>query len=169
MPTIFLRTSAFARLRPVAGTLLILALWSGAPASRPAAQSSAPFTAEDMMRVATVNVLDLSEDGRLVAVAVRRPVDNPETDHGRFGDPTYLNPSRVSVMIVDTRTGRSWTPFRELVEARGAAWSRDGRRLGGLLGFSAAPHGSKRRQFWRQDRARAGRVSVAVCGSLVSS
>ncbi len=94
-----------------------------------------------MQRVATVNVLDLSEDGRLVAAAVRRPIDNPETDHGRFGDPTYLNPSRVSVVIVDTRTGRSWTPFRELVEARGAAWSRDGRRLAILTASSAPDQG----------------------------
>ncbi len=102
------------------------------------AQSQAPFTAEDMQRVAAVNVLDLSEDGRLVAAAIRRPIDNPETDHGRFGDPTYLNPSRVSVMIVDTRTGRSWTPFKDLVEARAAAWSRDGRRLA-ILTASGAP------------------------------
>ncbi len=108
--------------------------------SAPAAQSPAPFTAEDMQRVAVVNVLDLSEDGRLVAAAVRRPIDNPETDHGRFGDPTYLNPSRVSVMIFDTRTGRSWTPFKDLVEARAAAWSRDGRRLA-ILTASSAPAG----------------------------
>ncbi|MGH3116236.1 MAG: hypothetical protein ACRD09_00590 [Vicinamibacterales bacterium] len=101
MPTTLLRST------PCATTLLVLTLSVGSGASRPAAQSAEPFTAEDMQRVATVNVLDLSDDGRLVAAAIRRPIDNPETDHGRFGDPTYLNPSRVSVVIVDTRTGRS--------------------------------------------------------------
>jgi dipeptidyl aminopeptidase/acylaminoacyl peptidase len=123
---------------PRAATFLVLALSIGVAASRPAAQSAAPFTAEDMQRVATINVLDLSEDGRLVAAATRRPVDNPETDHGRFGDPTYLNPLRASIVIFDTRSGRSWTPFRDLVEARAAAWSRDGRRLA-ILTASAAP------------------------------
>jgi dipeptidyl aminopeptidase/acylaminoacyl peptidase len=118
--------------------LVALALSIGPATSRPAAQSAAPFTAEDMQRVATVNVLDLSEDGRLVAAAIRRPIDNPETDHGRFGDPTYLNPARASIVVFDTRTGRSWTPFKDLVEARAAAWSRDGRQLA-ILTASAAP------------------------------
>jgi hypothetical protein len=105
-------------LKTLAGFFLVLCLVIASPGSRFAAQSAAPFTAEDMQRVATINVLDLSEDGRLVAAAIRRPIDNPETDHGRFGDPTYLNPSRGSVVIFDTRSGRSWTPFRDLVEAR---------------------------------------------------
>jgi dipeptidyl aminopeptidase/acylaminoacyl peptidase len=125
-------------LRRSASTLLALAVCSWAAASRPVAQSAAPFTADDMQRVATINVLDLSEDGRLVAATIRRPIDNPETDHARFGDPTYLNPLRASVVIYDTRSGRSWTPFRDLVEARAAAWSRDGRQLA-ILTASAAP------------------------------
>jgi dipeptidyl aminopeptidase/acylaminoacyl peptidase len=125
-------------LKTLAGFSLVLCLVIASPGSRFAAQSAAPFTAEDMQRVATVNVLDLSEDGRLVAAAMRRPIDNPETDHGRFGDPTYLNPARASIAIFDTRTGRSWTPFKDLVEARAAAWSRDGRQLA-ILVASAAP------------------------------
>ena len=112
---------------------LVLSLVVALATTRPAAQSPAPFTAEDMQRVAAVSVLDLSEDGRLVAAAIRRPIDNPETDHGRFGDPTYRNPARAVVAIIDTRTGRTWTPFRDLVEARAAAWSRDGRRLAILI------------------------------------
>ena len=51
------------------------------------------FTAEDMLKVATASVLDLSDDGRRVAVSVRRAYDNAEVDNRRFGDPTYLSPS----------------------------------------------------------------------------
>ena len=90
-----------------------------------AAAQSVPFTAEDILKVATVNVLDLSEDGRWVAASVRRPFDNETTDHRRFGDPTYLPPSRVRLQIIDTESGAAETPFADLVNVRDAAWSRD--------------------------------------------
>ncbi len=41
---------------------------------RPAAQSLDPITAEDTLKVQTATVLDLSEDGRFVAIGVRRLV-----------------------------------------------------------------------------------------------
>jgi dipeptidyl aminopeptidase/acylaminoacyl peptidase len=115
--------------------LLILAL---ASAASPASAQTQPFTAEDMLRVASVSVQDVTEDGARVAVTVRRPIDNPTTDHRRYGDPTYLAPSRVSLQAVDTRTGATDTIFKELVNVRDVAWSRDGRRLAILLGREAA-------------------------------
>jgi hypothetical protein len=42
-------------------------------------------------------VLDLSEDGRLVAIGARRLYDNAETNHRRYGDPTYFAPTMVDV------------------------------------------------------------------------
>jgi dipeptidyl aminopeptidase/acylaminoacyl peptidase len=103
-----------------------------------AAQAQQPFTAEDMLRVASVSVQDVTEDGARVAVTVRRPIDNPTTDHRRYGDPTYLAPSRVTLQVIDTRTGAADTVFKELVNVRDVAWSRDGRRLAILLGREAA-------------------------------
>ena len=35
-------------------------------------------------------MLDLSEDGRRVAIGVRRLADNADTDHRRYGDPDLL-------------------------------------------------------------------------------
>jgi hypothetical protein len=64
-----------------------------------------PFTAEDMLKVASISVLDVTDDGTRLAATVRRPIDNDFTDHRRFGDPTYLAPSRVRLEIIDTRTG----------------------------------------------------------------
>jgi hypothetical protein len=52
------------------------------------AQPRAPFTAEDLLDVVTASVLDLTEDGARVAVALRRLRDNAVTDHRRFDDPT---------------------------------------------------------------------------------
>ena len=97
------------------------------------AQSPTPFTAEDMQRVAAIQVLDVSDDGRRVAAAVRRQADNDVVDYRRFGDPTYLAPGRVAVQIFDTRTGAMDAPFKDLVNVRDAAWSRDGGRLALVL------------------------------------
>jgi dipeptidyl aminopeptidase/acylaminoacyl peptidase len=97
--------------------------------SQPVSQSLEPFAAADMLKVATAQVLDLSEDGRLVALAVRRLQDNAETDHRRFNDPSYVAPSMLDVLVVDTRTGTADHPFTTLMNVRRGAWSRDGARL----------------------------------------
>ena len=94
-----------------------------------AAQSLTPFTAEDMLRVATASVLALTDDGSRVAVAIRKLEDNATTDHRRYGDPTYVAPSLVDVRVYDTRSGASEPVFKELMTVRQAAWSRDGSRL----------------------------------------
>src|SRR5262245_20955336 len=82
-----------------------------------------------MRKVATASVLDLTEDGSRIAVAPRTLENNPTPDHRRFGDPTYVAPSLVDVMVYDTRSGRGDKVFKELMNVRQAAWSRDGLRL----------------------------------------
>jgi dipeptidyl aminopeptidase/acylaminoacyl peptidase len=97
------------------------------------AQQAAPFTAEDMLKVAAINVLEVSEDGRRIAAAIRRPVDNDTTDHRRYGDPSYLPPSQVALQVVDARSGAVDVVFKTLVNVRDVAWSRDGQQLAILL------------------------------------
>jgi dipeptidyl aminopeptidase/acylaminoacyl peptidase len=103
-------------------TTLVLA----APA---AAQTLTPFTAEDMLDVTTLAILDLSEDGRRVAATTRRLRDNATTDHRRFGDPSYVAPASLELLVVDTTTGAIDRPFADRRNVRQAAFSRDGRRL----------------------------------------
>jgi dipeptidyl aminopeptidase/acylaminoacyl peptidase len=105
----------------------------------PAAQARREFTAEDMLKVSTASVLDLSDDGRRVAVSVRRAYDNAEVDNRRFGDPTYLAPSRVRLLVIDTQSGAIATPFDDLVSVRQAAWSHDGKRLAILIAANDVP------------------------------
>src|SRR5262245_41370397 len=110
-----------------------------AAVSREQAQSR-EFTAEDMLKVSTASVVDLSDDGRRAAVAVRRAYDNAEVDNRRFGDPTYIAPSQVKLLVVDTTSGATDTVFRDLANVRQAAWSHVGRRLvvvGGASGVAA--------------------------------
>jgi dipeptidyl aminopeptidase/acylaminoacyl peptidase len=93
------------------------------------AQTQTPFTAADMLKVTTASVLDLTEDGGRVAVAVRKLEDNATTDHRRFGDPAYVPPNLVDVVVYDTRRGTSDRVFTQMMTVRQAAWSRDGSRL----------------------------------------
>jgi dipeptidyl aminopeptidase/acylaminoacyl peptidase len=101
-------------------------------------QTASAFTAEDMLNVASVSVLDMTDDGSRLAVTVRRPVDNDSQDHRRYGDPTYLTPSRVRLEILDVRTGSKDAPFADLVNVRDAAWTQDGGRLAILTARDAA-------------------------------
>ncbi len=98
------------------------------------AQAPAAFTAEDMLKVASVSVLDIAEDGSRVAVTIRRGIDNATVDNRRYGDPTYLAPTKVILQVIDTRTGAVDLPFGgAMVNVRDAAWSRDGQRLAVLV------------------------------------
>jgi dipeptidyl aminopeptidase/acylaminoacyl peptidase len=90
-----------------------------------------------MLKVATISVLDMTDDGSRLATTIRRPIDSASVDHRRYGDPTYLAPARVTLEILDLKTGAKNAPFKELVNVRDAAWSRDGRRLAILLAQEA--------------------------------
>jgi dipeptidyl aminopeptidase/acylaminoacyl peptidase len=93
-----------------------------------------PFTADEMLDVVTASVQDLSDDGRLVAVTERRLRDNATTDNYRYGDPTFLAPSAVRLVVIETETGRRSLPLGDrLLNVRQAAFSRDGRRLAMLV------------------------------------
>ena len=105
------------------------------PAS-PGAQAGR-FTPDDMLNVVTASVQDLSEDGRFVAFTERRTRDNAETDNYRYGDPTFLAPGAVRLVVLNLDTGERFLPLGDrLVNVRQAAFSRDGRRLAILV---AAP------------------------------
>jgi hypothetical protein len=83
-------------------------------------------------------VLDLSEDGRRVAASVRRLRDNAVTDHRRYGDPTYVAPSMVELLVIDTRSGAIERPATGLLNIRQAAWNRAGDRLALLTAAESA-------------------------------
>ena len=94
------------------------------------AQSLEPFTAEDMLKVATLSVLDLSEDGARVAAAVRKLEDNAKPTIAASAIPTYVAPAHGrSAWSIDTQTGAVERPSSDLMNVRQAAWTRDGNRL----------------------------------------
>ncbi len=134
-----------------------------------ARQATTAFTADDMLRIASISVLDVSEDGRRVAASVRRQTDNETTDYRRYGDPTYLAPSRVTLQVIDARSGAADQPFKDLLNVRDAAWSRDGRQLAILVGRdSATPGGFPVTTLHVWDAERRTLSDVAVKGQPIA-
>ena len=125
----------------------------------PAAQSLSPITAEDILNVKTATVLDFSEDGRRVAIGARRLADNAETNHRRYGDPTYFAPSMVELQVIDTRTGAADKVGKGLMNVRQAAFTRDGARLA-LLTAAEDAAGLPVTTLWVYDTARKTLVEV---------
>jgi len=138
-----------------AAALLIAA----ATLTAPQAQSLAPITAEETLKVTTAQVLDLSEDGRLVAIGARRLYDNAETNHRRYGDPTYFAPTMVEVQVINTRTGAADKIGKGLMNVRQAAFTRDGARLA-LLTAAETPAGLPITSLWVYDVAKKTLVEV---------
>jgi dipeptidyl aminopeptidase/acylaminoacyl peptidase len=129
-----------------AAALLIAAVTLTAPQ----AQSLEPITAEDMLKVTTAQVLDLSEDGRFVAVGARRLHDNAETNHRRYGDPTYVAPAMVELHVIDTSSGAADKVGKGLMNVRQAAFTRNSAKLA-LLTAAETPAGLPITTLWVYD------------------
>jgi len=157
------------------GLVLVVGARPGAQVAGGGAQ--APLTAEDMLKVATASVLDVSDDGRRVAVTTRRTFDNAETNHRRYGDPSYVSPAAVRLVAIDTGSGVIREVLPDLADIRQAAWSHDGSRLAFLqvvrAGSAADP--AVRLRVWDADRAVVrdvvikGDTQIAVNSGLVWS
>ena len=109
---------------------------SAAAPPRGAATSAAPsptFTMNDALEINTATVADLSDDGCWLAVtsSVRR--DAYGQDYRRDGDPTYVHPVPVRLLVIDTKSGATRAVFPEKRPLRLARWSPDGDRLATLL------------------------------------
>ncbi len=87
------------------------------------------FTVDDMLDVATVTVSDVSADGRWIAATSSSVRDRIGIDNSRFGDPTYVAPHAMDLLVIDAQTGALRKVFADRRQVRGAKWSPDGTRL----------------------------------------
>src|SRR4030095_14800040 len=120
------------------------------PLHSTAQTASSAFTVDDLLDVANVNIADLSDDGRWLAVTSSSLRDRIGIDNHRFGDPTYIAPSVVDVSIIDTQTTKAQKLFPGKRQVRGMQWSPDATRLAFLVvkGDAFAP------VIWEIDSAR---------------
>ena len=116
-----LKTSTFA--------VVVLIVLTAIPLPIAAQTAATPFTVDDMLDVANINIGDLSNDGRWLAATSGTLRDRIGIDNHRFGDPTYIAPSVVEVWIIDTQTAKSQMLFQTKRQVRGLKWSPDGSRL----------------------------------------
>ena len=92
-------------------------------------RSGSAFTVDDMLDVVNLSIADLSDDGRWLVATAGSLGDRIGIDNHRFGDPTYVAPSLVDVLIIDTQTGKAQKLFPNKSQVRNIKWSPDGRRL----------------------------------------
>jgi dipeptidyl aminopeptidase/acylaminoacyl peptidase len=97
------------------------------------ATAQAGFMVQDALAVQSVQLWDLSRDGRWAVVAVSALEDRLGTDNHRFGDPTYLAPRRAEIRIVDAETGAARRLFDRSAQVEAAVWSPDAARLALLV------------------------------------
>ena len=93
------------------------------------AGEKAPFSIDDYFLTTSLQVQDMTADGRWLACLVSNLGDRLPQDNVRFGDPTYIGPSRADLVVIETATGRSWRPLVSKAQVRALTWSKDGRRL----------------------------------------
>ena len=95
------------------------------------AQSPAPspVTATDLLGIVTLQIGDLSDDGRWLAVLASPRRDGLGTDSRRDGDPSYIRPALSRLLVINTATRQEQQAFTEPRVLRSPAWSRDGGRL----------------------------------------
>ncbi len=93
------------------------------------AHAQQPFTPEIALDVSSVSIAAVTRDGARVAATVRTRRDRTDVDHNRYGDPTYISPGSMRLMVIDTRKGTQTWVHDTPAQLRGFAWSPDGERL----------------------------------------
>jgi dipeptidyl aminopeptidase/acylaminoacyl peptidase len=117
------------RRRIAALAISAVVILASLPLHATAQTTSSAFTVDDLLDVANVNIADLSDDGRWLAVTSGSLRDRIGIDNHRFGDPTYIAPALVDVSIIDTQTAKSQKLFPSKRQVRGLQWSPDGGKL----------------------------------------
>lgn len=129
------------------------------------------FTPEIALDVRGVGIAAVTGDGARVAATVRTRRDRTGVDHQRYGDPTYISPTRVRLMVVDTRSGeRTWV-HEEPAQLRGFEWSPDGERLAyfAVEGGGSGGDGAYRLRIFDASTARARTVALRTDREIASS
>lgn len=107
---------------PLLGLALAVSLGFSAAAKK-------PFSIDDYFLTRSLRVEDMTRDGHWLAVSVTTPADRLPQDNTRFGDPTYIGPSRAELVVIETSTGRGTPVFSSKRQFRSPAWSPDGKAL----------------------------------------
>jgi dipeptidyl aminopeptidase/acylaminoacyl peptidase len=81
------------------------------------------FTAEDAIKVRSLNSQTLSDDGKYLAGLILDGSARFGTDHFRFQDPSYLNVSPSELVIIDTENASELRPYSEKAKVTSLSWA----------------------------------------------
>jgi dipeptidyl aminopeptidase/acylaminoacyl peptidase len=98
-------------------------------AASSALAQATPFTATDMLEIQSIQVADLTADGRWLAATTSIRRDGFGVDFRRDGDQTYVRPSSSRLWVIDTKNGERRAVFADKRNVKAARWSPDGSRL----------------------------------------
>ena len=87
------------------------------------------FSIDDYFAVVSMNVADMTEDGQWLACTKSTRGDSLPRDNYKYGDPTYIAPFQVDVLILNTATGEQIKLFDQKKQVRSLTWSQDGKML----------------------------------------
>jgi len=107
---------------------ILLGLALAVSSAFPAADKK-PFSVDDYFLTKSLRVEDMTRDGRWLAASISTPGDRLPQDNTRFGDPTYIGPSRAELVVIETRSGQTTPVFAGKRQFRSPAWSPDGKSL----------------------------------------
>lgn len=142
-------------IRSAALALALSTLSPWAP-TRAAGQEAPRFSTELALDVRAPQIAAVTDDGGRAVVVVRTRRGRVDVDHERYGDPTYVAPSLVTAMVVDTRTGERVWLHEQPAQISGFAWSPDGSRLAYLL------HDGTRFELRIHDAGRSGSRTLSI-------
>lgn len=148
----------FARARPRFPRELIVTVFLALVAAPIAlsGQVLRPFTIDDALRVKSVSIADVTDDARWVAAWVSTARSRMNTDHFRFGDPTYIGPSLGEVLVLDAETGTTHSLFEGAEQVTDLSWSPEGDRLA----FLRRAGEETRLEVWSRDSGRVRQVRL---------
>ncbi|MGD9346659.1 MAG: hypothetical protein PVH84_12395, partial [Candidatus Aminicenantes bacterium] len=99
----------------------------------PATAEKNPFTIEDSLRVKSLRILSVTDDGHYIAATIRTSNSRLGIDHKRFRDPTYITPRSAEAVILNTETNTMFDLFDDKQEFHSLTWSPDGKKLAFFL------------------------------------
>ena len=112
---------------------LALVTLASAPGRAIAQGRTDSLSIRDLLDISTAQIVDLSADGRWLAVTVSSRRDALGTDFSRDGDPTYVRAPGERLLIVDTRTGAQRPVWTVKKTVRNGTWAPDATRLAMLV------------------------------------
>ena len=129
------------------------------------AEPKKPFSIDDYFLTKSLRIEGMTRDGRWLAASISTPGDRLPQDNTRFGDPTYIGPSRAELVAIETATGRSTPVFTGKRQFRSPVWSPDGK----ALAFFELVAGRSQLRIWSRESGKVESVVLPAAKPIASN